>query len=410
MDINNITQLTDDQFTDIFATDPKASLKEDGTSTGFKSFGGEPIEVDILPEGGTKEEKQENKDVIIEDNKEDNKGEGKKEDLSNPDLFSEEKEEKKPGRKPKYDFSDLAGYFEDRLKTGKFVAIEEETDTGEKRKFIPKTPEEFDEVIELQVDYQLNQKVKDLEENWYKSKSPAWQAVAKYAEMADDPSEIVPFIQGVKKFEDISSYDPSTIEGAEKIVKFRLSQMGDDEDIINEQIEALKTTDKLLSTAARYKPMILNDQQAHLKSQLAQKEKEEREWTNLVHSIREGAIKSIESPLFGKHKLKQDEKLAVFNLIGIPSQESQGYQIYNAIDKLFENGDFDTLKEVALLLTKKDSYITYVSEIAATKTAQEAQRKLRIASEMKSSRTSEEEEEKVIRPQSFGSTGFGRYR
>src|SRR5688500_13898716 len=40
-----------------------------------------------------------------------------------PDILGEGKA--KPGRKPKYDFEDAVGYFTDRVKNGKFVAIEE---------------------------------------------------------------------------------------------------------------------------------------------------------------------------------------------------------------------------------------------------------------------------------------------
>ena len=265
---------------------------------------------------------------------------------------------------------------------------------------------------DLQVNYQLEKKTKDLEESWYKSKSPAWQTVAKYAEMTDDPSEIVPFIQGIKQLQNVSEFDASTLEGAEAIVRMRLQQKGDSDDIISEQIEALKTTDKLINTATKYKPLILKEQEGQLRQELYKKEQEEKEWNQLVTNIREGAIKSIEAPLFGKHKLKQEEKSAVFGMIGIPSQETKGYQIYTAIDKLFESGDFDTLKELSLLLTKRDSYISYLSDIASTKTAETLQRKLRVATESSAKSSSQgnnlEDDEEIVQRKSTYSGNFGR--
>ena len=390
----NIKAIPESQFVDIFSNEPLKSPEE----RGFVGGGADPIDLNILdtPEKKEEEKKEEVKQV-------DEKVEA--------DIF-EDKEKGKPGRKPKNDFSDLAGYFENRLTSGKFVAIEEETTTGEKKKFIPSTPEEFDEVIDLQVNYQLEKKTKDLEESWYKSKSPAWQTVAKYAEMTDDPSEIVPFIQGLKQLQNVSEFDASTLEGAEAIVRMRLQQKGDSDDIISEQIEALKTTDKLINTATKYKPLILKEQEGQLRQELYKKEQEEKEWNQLVTNIREGAIKSIEAPLFGKHKLKQEEKSAVFGMIGIPSQETKGYQIYTAIDKLFESGDFDTLKELSLLLTKRDSYISYLSDIASTKTAETLQRKLRVATESSAKSSSQgnnlEDDEEIVQRKSTYSGNFGR--
>ena len=86
-------------------------------------------------------------------------------------------ENKKPGRKPKYDFSDMSGYFEDRIKAGKFVPVEEDTAEG-KKLFIPKTPEEFDEVIDLQISHKIEEERRKLEQSWYQSKSPAWKMIS----------------------------------------------------------------------------------------------------------------------------------------------------------------------------------------------------------------------------------------
>src|SRR5688572_22622332 len=55
---------------------------------------------------------------------------------------------------------DVETYYQDRLKSGKFVKIETENEKGEKVLFIPKTFEELDEVIDLQLDYSLEQKGK----------------------------------------------------------------------------------------------------------------------------------------------------------------------------------------------------------------------------------------------------------
>jgi len=286
-----------------------------------------------------------------------------------------------PGRRPKYDFTDTSGYFADRIKSGKFVAIEEEDAEGNPVQFIPKTPEDFDEVIDIQVNYQLEQKMKNLNDSWYGSKSPAWQAVAKYAEMTDDPSEIIPFLSGVRTIDSVSNIDENEIDGAEKIVRVRLQQRGETPDMIEEQIEALKTTDRLIKTAQSYKPAIIKEEQQHLSQLANEKRREEIEYSQLVSSIRENAIKAIETPIFGKQKLKQDEKAAIYSLIAQPDPNSKGYQIYSAIDNLFETGNFEKLKKVALLLAKEEAFSSYISSSAANTTAENLQRKLRVSTE-----------------------------
>lgn len=306
------------------------------------------------------------------------------------DIVGEAEEGKKAGRKAKYDFSDASGYFADRFKSGKFVAITETNEKGESVPFIPRNPEEFDEVIDIQVNYKLEQERKELEGKIYSSKSPAWQAALKYSEMVDDPSELLPFLQGIKTIQSVANFDENEIEGAEQIVRARLEQRGESQDVIDEQIDALKTTDKLISTAKKYKPSILQEEQRNLQQMTEQKRREEAQYIQLVNEIRDNAVKEIDTPLFGKYKLKDQEKYAVYEMIGEPSEETSGYGIYNAIDNLFEKRDFETLKLAALLLTNKEALINYISTGAANQTSEKIQRQLRVATESRSGMSNDE--------------------
>lgn len=160
-----------------------------------------------------------------------------------------------------------------------------------------------------------------------------------------------------------------------------MQQSGDSEDVIEEQIEALKTTDKLISAAKKYKPIILEQENKNLLQMTKDKKEQEQYYHNLVTGIRQKAIEAIEAPIFGKQKLKQEEKAIVYDLIGQPNEQTKGYSIYTEIDKLYENGDFETLKLVALLIGKKDSLISYISAGASDKVAENLQKKLRIATD-----------------------------
>lgn len=321
-------------------------------------------------------------------------------------------EVKKPGRKPKYDFEDTSGYFADRIKNGKFVAIEEEDEEGNKKTFIPRTPEEFDEVLDIQINYRIEQEKKKIEESWIKSKSPAWQAVARYADLVDDPTEILPFVQGIKSFDTVSNLNEAELDDAEKIVRIRLAQKGDPENIIEEQIEALKTTDRLVSTAKSYKPIILQEEQRSLQQMMAHKYAEEQQQLQIVQEIEEKTRKTLDNPLLGKIKLRQEEKASVYELIGIPSEQTEGYQIYSEIDKLYDNRDFATLTQLALLLKHKDSFFNYISAQAVETNAANVQKKLRVATDSSKAKADdyfEETDENQVRvKRNQYTTRFGR--
>lgn len=290
---------------------------------------------------------------------------------------------------------DLTGYFEDRVKSGKFIAVEQDDEKGNKVPFIPRTPDEYDEVLELQIDYRLNEAKKNMEKSWYDSKSPAWKVVSQYAELLDNPTEIIPFLQGVKNIQSVSNIDENTIEGAEQIVRTRLSQRGDPDEIIDQQVEALKTTDKLISTGKQYKPMIIQEEQVYLSNEMKQREQQERVYVTMVNELREAAVKEIEQPIFGKTKLKQEEKASIYDLIGEPNEESKGYGIYSAIDSLFEKKDFATLKELALLISQKDSFYKYLGNNVANQTAVSLEKKLRLSGESHKSSGNDYDEEKI---------------
>lgn len=308
--------------------------------------------------------------------------------------------------------SDLSTYYQDRIKTGKFVGIDQEDDKGNLVPFIPKTAEEYDEVLELQINYRLDQEKKGIQDKWYASKTPAWKAVSQYAELVDDPAQVIPFIQGVKTIQSVAALDENDADGAEQIVRSRLTQKGDTEEIITQQIDALKTTDKLISTAKLYKPVILQQEQQALQTQMKAAQDNERQYQQLVSEIRESALKSIETPVFGKTKLKNEEKAAIYDLIAEPSEETQGYGIYNVIDNLFEKKEFEKLKELALLLTNRDAFMNYLGTTVANKTAASLERKLRLAGEARSSSGNDFHEEtgqpRVNRTQFKSKPTFGR--
>lgn len=390
MEDQNVQTWDENTLVDMFSGQGVQSSQKEGVK-----FGTEEVDLDLFSKVPDKPEEivdpnkgaeDPNKQPEAVDPNKATDPEKEKVDLEDPnkqvDILDDSK---KPGRKPKYDFSDMSGYYQDRVKNKKFVAIQEEDAEGNKVLFVPKTPEEFDEVIDLQVNHRLAEERKALEQKVFEGKSPAWKAAIQFAGMVDDPSQMIPFLQGVKNIQSVANLNPEELDGAEQIVRARLEQRGDPQEVIETQIESLKTTDKLISTAKQYKPVILQQEQQFLAQQVQEEKQREQEYIQIVTNIRENAVKAIEQPIFGKTKLKQEEKAAIYDLIAEPSSDTQGYGIYTAIDQLFDKGDFETLRQVALLLSKKDSFFNYVNAQAANSTAASLQKKLSVAAESRNS-------------------------
>lgn len=313
---------------------------------------------------------------------------------------------------PSTPLNDLSAYYADRIKNGKFVQINQQDDKGNTIPFTPKTAEEYDEVLDLQLNHMFDKAKKDLEKRWYDSKSPAWKAISKYAEFIEDPTELIPFIQGVRTLQSVANLDENDIEGAERIVRTRFAQTGDPEELVNKQIDALKTTDNLISTAKTLKPLIIRGEQQALAQELKAKEERDKQYYQLIGEIRDNALKSIEAPVFGKTKLKTEEKSAIYDLIAEPAEDTQGYGIYNVIDDLFDKGDFEKLKEVALLLSNRDAFMNYLGINVANQTAASLQRKLTLAGEGRGASGNDYHEEtitpSVTRHQFKTKPSFGR--
>ena len=241
-------------------------------------------------------------------------------------------------------------------------------------------PEDIDAFLEANLAYKLEKEKAELEKSWYTDKSPAWKAVAQYAEQIQDPTELLPFLQGVQNIQNISEVDETTIEGAESIVRYKMQLSGDDEETINEQVQILKDSDKIVDIAKKYKPNLVQAETQRLAQMQQQAQLQQQQYIQMVSEYEKMAIEHIEKPLFGE-KLAQEEKAMVYDLIAAPSEELGGYPIFAAIDNLYERKDFETLKEIALLIANKQNFYKYASKAATVKVANDLQRKLRVQME-----------------------------
>lgn len=384
-----VQDLNQNAFIDLFADQNQQQSQNNQPITDNQGarFGGHQIDVDLLKDTNkdNSPDNQQDSDQNLEVDKGNLNSDDKDADIVDPkksvDILSDDDKKNQQSDEEKNKLEWVANYYQQRVKEGKFIAVNNINDKGEKVPFVPSTLDDFDEILEMQMDHKLQEAKKNLDLAWYESKTPAWKAVAQYAEMVDDPSQLIPFIQGVKTIQSVVNIDENEIDGAEAIVRIRLEQRGDPEEAIESQIKALKTTDELIKTAKAYKPVIVQQEQKQLAEQVKEEKQREQYWMNTINTIRQNTYKALEEPIFGKQKLKNEEKAAIYDLIGEPREQTQGYGIYNEIDKLFDNNDFETLKQIALLLTKKDAFYTYLGADIANKTAAGLQRKLQLSTE-----------------------------
>lgn len=315
----------------------------------------------------------------------------------NPDdsLFTDAKE-----GEVKENPLDLKTYFQNRIKTGAFLAFEDDK---------LETPEDIDALIEANFNHKIENIQEEVEEGWYNSKSNAWKFVAQYAENVENPYELLPLLQGIQNIETVNSLDPKVPEQAEVIIRTALKRRGESPSIIEEQITMFKESNKLEKLAADYQPVLIEEENQKIAQ--IQKQKELEEYTNLqmIHDIHENAIKVIETPFLGKHKLKKEEKAAVYDLIAQPDEKAGGYKIFKALDNLYANKDFATLLEIALIVENKKAHRNYLG-IDSTDAANE--KILRKLKDTQTSSTTTVIEEpptpRLQRPaQKKGDSGFG---
>jgi hypothetical protein len=302
--------------------------------------------------------------------------------LENADILNADKEKDENGKEvvENQELTGLSDYFKKRIEEGKLVPVMQEDEQGNQVPFIPTTPEEVDEVINLQISYQLEQKQKEVEESFYKSKSPVWKAILQHAENIDTVEELMPFLQGVSTIQSVAQINETEIDGAEQILKIQMAKSGQPQEFIDAQIEALKTTNKLVETAQKLKPVLLQEEAQRLTKLKQEEAVKVQKYREMVIEIRDNALKAIETPL-GKESLKPEEKAAIYDLIAVPEEEGQGYAIYNKIDDLFKAKDFETLRQLALFLTHKDTLVKHLTTEAVNKNAQVLQKKLILSTE-----------------------------
>ena len=388
MEVSNISQ---NDFESMFGGATAEQEKQQGS--GFSSFENDsifkpqaPVETPDPNVVKTPEEiAAEEAAVLLET--EDNK------DKNEDSLFSPEE-----NKTSKFD---IKSYFDAKIKEGTFLPLED----GKMD-----TPEDIDALIEANFSHKIEEIQDNVARNWYETKSEAWKYIAANAERFDNPADLIPLLTGVSNIETISSLDPNDESQAETIVRLALSNRNESPDVIEEQITMFKEAKKLESMAGKYQPLLVKEENNRLAEISRQKDATDAANEQMIKAIHQDAVSILETPFLGKHKMTNEEKAGIYDLIAEPTERGGGYKIFTGIDALYETKDFDTLREIALILHNKKAHRHYLGVTIGSENAENVMRKLKTTNTGSTSTEADTPEQPRLQRQSppkNGSSGFG---
>ena len=257
---------------------------------------------------------------------------------------------------------------------------------GEDGKFIiPKTFDELKQLIEENKKYEVEESKK----KWEGEFSPQVKSIMEYAKAGG--KDVTPLLEAWGTVESISQLNPNDINDAEELVRYDLESKGLDEDDIEEQLEFLKSTNKIYSKAATIKPK-LEEQEI---MRIEQMEDLQRQRTAQLQANRQKYQHNMSTAIdttFSDKTLSNTIKHSIFEPV-YESAFRPGMKV-TAFQRGLEDLQLDPQKnqhfaEVALLVSDRDKFFeVYGNKIKRDVTA-DTVKKLKFAKN--TNQTSEEE-------------------
>lgn len=212
------------------------------------------------------------------------------------------------------------------------------------------TKKDLQDLLDANYQHKVEAEKKEIYQSVFASMSPAMQFVAQYAGQLNSPSELLPFLQSTSSAERFSSLDENNTSHQELIVRERMRLNGDTDEVIDQEIQDLKDRAKLADKAKAYKPVVQGFYEKQAQHMVAQAQREEQEYFQMVQQNDMNIRKVLDADQFDGAKLKQQSKGVIYELLAVPREEyGGGMGIYHVIDTLFQQGKFDRLAKIALL-------------------------------------------------------------
>jgi hypothetical protein len=228
---------------------------------------------------------------------------------------------------------------------------------GEDGKFvIPKTFDELKELINENKKFEVEENKKKWEQDTVEGLSPQVQSIMEYAKAGG--KDVTTLLEAWATVESISQLDPRDINDAEELVRYDLEAKGLNEDDIEEQVDLLKSSGKILQKAVNLKPKLEQQEvQRIAEMEALQKQRAEqlqqnkvRYQTNMSQAIdKTFSDKNISGVI--KHSIFEPVYESAFR----PGMRVTGFQ--RGLEELqLDPSKNEHFAEVALLVSDRDKF------------------------------------------------------
>lgn len=228
---------------------------------------------------------------------------------------------------------------------------------GEDGKFIvPKTFDELKDLINENKKYEVEESKKKWETETLSDLSPQVKSIMEYAKAGG--KDVTPILEAWATVESISSMDPRNIDDAEELVRYDLEAKGLDDDDIEEQIDLLRSSNKLINKAASIKPKLEEQEIARIQHMEEQQRQRTAQLLDNKKKYQQSMSKAIDET-FSDKSLSNTIKHSVFEPVYEsafrPGMRVTGFQRSLEEIQLDPNRN-QHFAEVALLVSDRDKF------------------------------------------------------
>lgn len=221
------------------------------------------------------------------------------------------------------------------------------------------TKADLQDLLDANVNHRSQEAEKDVYQRVMTSMTPAMQFIAQYANQVTSPSELLPLLQSTSNIERFSALDENNATHQEMIVRERMRLSGDAEDVIEQEITDLKDRAKLADKAKSYKPLVQQFYQRQAQQLVETQQREEQQYMQTIQQNEQKVRATLDLDTLDGIKLNKQHKGAIYEMIAIPREQyGGGMGIYHLIDNLFQEGKFDKLAKIALLVADEKGFET----------------------------------------------------
>lgn len=260
---------------------------------------------------------------------------------------------------------------------------------------IPKTFDELKELINENKKHEIEENKKKWETESTSDLSPQVKSIMEYAK--NGGKDVTPLLEAWSTVESIANLDPNNPADAEDLIRYNLESKGLEEDDINEQIELLKASNKIVAKAIDLKPKLEKLETERIAQMEEQQKIRQKELQENKMKYQTNMSKAIDTTFTDKNvssTIKKSILEPVYDSSFRPGLKVTGFQ------KSLEDLQLDPSKnnhfaEVALLATDREKFFEIFGKEIKKEVTAETVKKLKYS---KSTNQTSEEEVNLNKP------------